>query len=75
MGRVNLTAGRIRGFHCPEGKNQAFLWDATQAGLGVRATPKSKTFIFQDRLSGTDKTFRMTIGPVSSPMFLYQVES
>lgn len=64
MARQNLTAGRIRSFRCPPGKNQVFLWDASQAGLGVRATPKSKTFIFQDRLVGGDKTFRMTIGHV-----------
>ena len=50
MARINFTAGRIRNFSCPEGKNQVFIWDAKQAGLGIRATPKSKTFIFQDRL-------------------------
>jgi hypothetical protein len=64
MARINLKTDRVRNFECPTGKNQAFLWDATQAGLGVRATPKSKTFVFQDRLTGSGKTFRMTIGPV-----------
>lgn len=64
MARVNFTAGRVRSFACPEGKNQVFLWDAAQAGLGIRATPKSKTFIFQDRIPGNSSDFRMTIGPV-----------
>jgi integrase len=63
MGRVNFTAARIRSFCCPADKKQVFLWDQTQSGLGIRATPNSKTYIFQDRLHGTDKTFRMTIGP------------
>jgi hypothetical protein len=64
MARVNLTTGRIRNFKCPSGKSQTFLWDSAVSGLGIRATPKSKTFIFQSRLAGGGNAFRLSIGPV-----------
>ena len=70
MGRVNLTAGRIRDFATD--KAQSFLWDSAVAGLAVRATAPSKNnpgglkaFTFQAALpSGND--FRVTIGDVQS---------
>lgn len=34
-----FTAGRLAGFKCPSEKAQAFLWDATAKGLGLRDTP------------------------------------
>lgn len=62
MSRVNLTAKRIKDFELSSGSAQAFLWDATVPGLGVRATSGAKAFIFQGRLHG--KSFRVTIGDV-----------
>jgi integrase len=65
--RTNLTKGRVDGFCCPEGKAQAFLWDAEVRGLAVRATPPGKrtpkggrAFVFQGYLDGA--TPRITIG-------------
>lgn len=61
MAKVNLTAGRIADFRCPPERKQAFLWDSTQPGLGVRITPAGKpAFIFQSEFQG--QTLRMTIG-------------
>jgi integrase len=60
MARVKLTAGRTRDLECPAHGTQIFLWDTEAKGLGVRATPGSKVFIFQGRLDG--KTIRVTIG-------------
>src|SRR6185503_5833522 len=58
---------RIRDFVCPEGKEQAFLWDSEIKQLGVRATASAekgsfdkKAYIFQNPFNGTD--IRITIG-------------
>jgi len=66
MAKVKLTAGRIAGFQCDEGKAQAFLWCAEMPGLGVRATPGSsrKRFIYQAKVKG--QSMRVTIGDVSA---------
>lgn len=64
MQRIRLTPGRIQSFSCPAGKQQAFLRDAEQPGLGVRATAGAKVFIFQGKLAG--QVIRMTIGDVST---------
>ncbi len=61
MAKVAFTAGRVAGFRCPPDKAQAFLWDTTVPGLGLRATPAGKpAYIFQGRFQ--DKTVRITIG-------------
>lgn len=61
MAREKLTAGRVDGFKCPEGKRQAFLWDAAVPELALRVTAAgSRAFIFQSRFEG--QTVRMTIG-------------
>lgn len=61
MAKVAFTAGRIAGFKCPEAKAQAFLWDATVSGLGLRATPAGKpAYVFQGVYCGKD--IRLTIG-------------
>lgn len=61
MSKVAFTAGRVAAFKCPADKPQAFLWDATQPGLGLRATPAGKpAYVFQSTLAG--KSLRMTIG-------------
>jgi integrase len=61
MARVKLTAPKVAGFTCPAGKAQAFLWDSTQRGLGLRGTPAGKpAYIFQSTFQG--RTLRMTIG-------------
>ena len=38
------------------------MWDATVAGLGVRATTGAKAFIYQGRVDA--KTIRLTIGDI-----------
>lgn len=61
MARVNFTAPKVAGFTCPAGKAQAFLWDSTQPGLGLRVTPAGKpAYIFQSEFQG--RTVRVTIG-------------
>jgi len=60
--RSNFTKNRIDSFSCPDGKAQAFLWDSGIPGLGLRATPGSKVFVFQARING--QTLRTTIGPI-----------
>ncbi len=64
MSKVAFTAGRISAFTCPPDKAQAFLWDATVAGLGLRATPKGKpSYIFQSVID--KRSVRLTIGSPS----------
>jgi len=59
--KVPFTAGRVAAFRCPPDKVQAFLWDVTAPGLGLRATPAGKpAYVFQSRFQ--DKTIRLTIG-------------
>jgi integrase len=61
MPKTTLTAARVIGFKCPPDKQQVFLWDATEHGLGLRATPNGKpAYVFQGVYQG--KTIRMTIG-------------
>ena len=61
MAKVAFTAGRVSGFKCPPDKKQAFLWDATAPGLGLRATPAGRpAYIFQGVYQGRD--VRVTIG-------------
>ena len=61
MAKVAFTAGRVSGFKCPPDKKQAFLWDATAPGLGLRATPAGKpAYVFQGVYQGRD--LRVTIG-------------
>lgn len=61
MAKIVFTAGRVSGFKCDPEKAQAFLWDVTAPGLGLRATPAGKpAYVFQSRYQ--DKTIRLTIG-------------
>ncbi len=61
MAKVSLTAGRVSGFKCPPDKKQAFLWDVTTPGLGLRATPAGKpAYVFQSEYQ--TKSLRLTIG-------------
>jgi len=61
MAKVAFTAGRVNGFKCPPDKAQAFLWDSTAKGLGLRATPAGKpSYVFQAVYQ--EKTIRLTIG-------------
>mgnify|MGYP001767777292 FL=1 len=61
MAKVAFTAGRVAGFRCPPDKVQAFLWDVTSPGLGLRVTPAGKpAYVFQSEFQG--KTIRLTIG-------------
>ena len=61
MAKIAFTAGRVAGFKCPAGKAQAFLWDVTAPGLGLRATPAGKpAYVFQGEFQ--QKTIRITIG-------------
>lgn len=62
MAKENLTASRVQAFACPEGKSQAFLWDAKTSGLALRVTAGgARAYIFQSRLKSGD-TIRTTIG-------------
>ena len=61
MAKIAFTAGRVAGFKCPADKAQAFLWDTTAPGLGLRATPAGQpAYIFQSRHDG--QSIRLTIG-------------
>lgn len=61
MAKIAFTAGRVSGFKCPPDKKQAFMWDVTAPGLGLRATPAGKpAFVFQSVYQGKD--IRLTIG-------------
>ncbi len=61
MSRVSFTAGRVRSFQCPPGRQQAFMWDEVTRGLGLRTTPTGQpSYIFQGVYQG--KTVRITIG-------------
>ena len=61
MAKIAFTAGRVSGFKCPPDKKQAFMWDVTAPGLGLRATPAGKSaYVFQSVYQGKD--IRLTIG-------------
>lgn len=61
MAKINFTARRVQDHSCPDGKAQAFLWDAVSPGLGLRATANgAKAYIFQGKIHG--QTVRLTIG-------------
>jgi integrase len=61
MAKIVFTAGRVAAFKCPADKPQAFLWDSTTTGLGLRITPAGKpSYVFQGLFGG--KTLRVTIG-------------
>ncbi|MDP2405933.1 MAG: integrase family protein [Hydrogenophaga sp.] len=61
MAKIAFTAGRVSGFKCPPDKKQAFMWDVTAPGLGLRATPAGKpAYVFQAVYQGKD--IRITIG-------------
>ncbi len=61
MAKVAFTVSRITGFRCPPEKAQAFMWDATAPGLGLRVTPTGKpAYVFQGVYQGRD--LRLTIG-------------
>ncbi len=61
MAKIVFTAGRVSGHKCEACKEQAFLWDLTAPGLGLRATPAGKpAYVFQSVYNG--KTIRLTIG-------------
>ncbi len=61
MAKVAFTAARISGLKCPKNKAQAFLWDSTAPGLGLRKTQAgAPAYVFQGRYQ--EKTFRLTIG-------------
>ena len=65
MAKIAFTAGRVKGLECPADKAQAFLWDQTAPGLGLRVTPAGKpAYVFQSRYQ--DKTIRLTIGSPDS---------
>ena len=65
MARIKFTGPKVAGITCPTGKAQAFLWDLTQPGLGLRVTPAGKpAYIFQSEFQG--RTLRVTIGSPSA---------
>jgi integrase len=65
LAKVVFTAGRVADFECRAGAAQAFLWDATAPGLGLRVTAAgSRAYVFQGRFGG--QTVRVTIGSPES---------
>ena len=61
MAKIAFTAGRVGGFECPSDKKQAFLWDVTAPGLGLRATSAGKpAYVFQGEFQ--QKSICITIG-------------
>ena len=65
MAKVSFSARRVSEFRCPADRAQAFLWDASTFGLGLRTTPNGDpSFIFQSRYAGKD--IRITIGKPTS---------
>jgi len=61
MAKVAFTVRRVTEFKCPPDRKQAFLWDLTAPGLGLRATPAGKpAYVFQSVYQGKD--IRLTIG-------------
>lgn len=61
MAKVAFTAGRVSRFKCSPEKQQAFMWDSSAPGLGLRATPVGKpAYVFQSEFQ--EKTIRITIG-------------
>lgn len=61
MAKIAFTSSRVAKFKCPTDKAQAFLWDLSVSGLGLRATPAGKpAYVFQAVFLGKD--IRMTIG-------------
>ncbi len=65
MAKIAFTAGRVSGFKCTPEKKQAFLWDVTAPGLGLRSTPAGKpSYVFQGVYQGKD--VRLTIGSPSA---------
>ncbi len=60
---IKFTNGKVQGFSCTGGK-PVFLYDSDTKGLGLRATPGAKVYIYQGRLNG--KTLRFKIGDVST---------
>lgn len=63
MAREKLTAGKIEKIKPPD-QGQKLYWDSAVRGLGIRATPSAKVYIFQSRLNG--KSIRVKIGDVST---------
>lgn len=61
MAKIAFSAGRVDGFKCPPDWKQAFLWDLTAPGLGLRTTPAGKpAYVFQSGYMGKDVP--LTIG-------------
>lgn len=65
--KVNLTRSRVDNFQCPADQLEAYLWDRTQPGLGVRAYPTGKkSYVFRATVNG--KTKKATIGAASGDL-------
>ena len=63
MAKQRFTADRVKNFPHPH-NGQVLYWDSVVRGLGVRATPSSKAYIFQARMNG--KTIRVKIGDITT---------
>lgn len=63
--KVNITAGRVAEFKCPQGKSQDFLRDLKSPWLAVRVTASgAKSFVFEAKLNG--RGIREVIGSTSA---------
>jgi integrase len=60
--KTRLGVSDVKKLACPSDKSQAFLWDTTLPGFGVRCTRAGfKSYVVQRRIDGKD--VRRTIGP------------
>lgn len=66
MGNIRINKSAVDGLHA--GEKDAFWWDESLKGFGVKVTPKGrKTYIVRYRLPGRRKSEQYTIGPHGAP--------
>lgn len=65
--KLKLTLAKVESAKPPKDKNQAFLWDTTAKGLGLRVTMAgAKSYVYQYRTPGKSAPTRETLGSISA---------
>ena len=65
--KVNITRSRVDSFVCSPNNKEAYLWDSTQPGFGIRAfSSGKKSYVFRATVNG--KTKRGVIGDTSGDL-------
>ncbi|WP_204353665.1 tyrosine-type recombinase/integrase [Salinisphaera orenii] len=63
--KMNFTRDRVARFKCPADRSEAFLWDSSTPGLGIRARASgSRSYIYQGWIRG--RGVRVTIGNIGA---------